>query len=85
MGIVAGSIVDSPTAHTVGHAVGQFAAYRLFVLDGVDQCGIGSSRKIFHHLPAVEYQFAVILFGAFSRHFHFDGFAVECFLDHLET
>ena len=85
MGVVTGTIVDSPTAHTFGDNVGELAADRLLVGNGVLQSLVGVFRKIFKHLAAVEYHFAIILLGTLGGSFDSNSFAVESLLHHFES
>ena len=85
VGIVAGTVVDSPTHHTAGHAVGDLNRQRLLVVYRINENLVCLFREIFKHLLAVEHLLCVIDFWAFGRNLDRNCFAVGSFLYYVKS
>ena len=70
--VVARAVVQRPLLHALSHAVGQLAAQRLAVVDGVYQRHVRLAGQVLKHLLSVEHLLAVVplypLLGKLNLH-----------------
>ncbi len=85
VGVVAGTVVDSPFFHAFGNTVCHFAGQRFLVVNGIAQRLISFCGEVFKHLLTIEHILAVILFGSFCRYLYRVCLAVEGFIDYFKS
>ena len=79
------AIVNSPSTHAVGNAVGELSVNRLLVLDSIYESIVGSFGQILEHALTVEHKLPVVTVGTLGRGVDGYRFAVESLFHHFKS
>ena len=83
--VMLGAIIQRPLFHTGSHAVSNFSAKGLLIVNRLGQCLKCLLRKIFKHFLTVEHSLTIILRRFLLRDFHLYRLSVKSLLNYFES